>query len=96
MTKLKGSEELVSEALKEYFLNMGYTKVSYDIGDDPPDIYLNLCSEKIAVEITDIDENRLNVRRTITMGYVGFIKKLDLTFKNLGVNSVSISVRNFH
>lgn len=96
MTKLKGSEELVSEALKEYFLNMGYTKVSYDIGDDPPDIYLNLCSEKIAVEITDIDENRLNVRRTITMGYVGFIKKLDLTFKNNIPKNKSIIIDFFH
>ncbi len=96
MATLKGSEKSVSEALKEYFVKQGYIKVSYDIGDDPPDIYLNLCSKKIAVEITDIDENRLNDKRTITMGYVEFIKRLNLTFKNNIPKNKSMIIDFFH
>lgn len=96
MAKLKGSEKVVSEALKEYFLTKGYSEVSYDEGDDPPDIYLTLCSEKIAIEITDIDENRLNEKRTIIMGYKQFIKKLNLTFIPNIPKNTTIIIDFFH
>lgn len=46
---LKPDERFVSESLLKYF---GPEKVEYKEGEDPPDIYLLLNGEKIAVEIT--------------------------------------------
>ena len=56
---LKPDERFVSESLVKYF---GPKKVEYQEGEDPPDIYLLLNGEKIAVEITRLppvsfDEN---------------------------------------
>ena len=80
MAKLKGTEKFVADNLQSYFSKEN-CNVCYEEGDDPPDIYLNIDSKKISVEITDIDSNVLKNRKTIDYGYLKFIVNLD---KELG------------
>lgn len=82
MPDLKGSELLVAESLKAFFLKEECSTVEYREGEDPPDIYLNLDGKSIGVEITDIDENRINGRRTVDAGYLAFLKNLNTEFKD--------------
>ncbi len=80
MAELKGTEKFVAESLQSYFLKKT-SDVSFEEGDDPPDIYLNIDGKKISVEITDIDQNVLKNRKTIDYGYLKFIVNLN---KELG------------
>ena len=80
MAELKGSEKFVAESLQSYFSKKTFD-VSFEEGDDPPDIYLNIDGKKKSVEITDIDQNVLKNRRTIDYGYFKFIVNLN---KELG------------
>ena len=68
MSELKGTEKFVAESLKSYF-SKSFSTVDFEEGDDPPDIYLNIANKKIAVEITDVDQNVLKNRKTIDYGY---------------------------
>lgn len=81
MAELKGSERLVAESLKAFFLKREGTTVDYREGEDPPDIYFNVDEKSIGVEVTDIDENRVNGRRTVDAGYLTFIGNLKMEFK---------------
>lgn len=64
MAQLKGTEQFVSESLQAYF-SKSFDKVFVEEGNDPPDIYLTINARRIAIEITDIDQNVLKGRRTI-------------------------------
>lgn len=95
MAELKGSEKFVADSLKLYFKNKG-SKVSYQDGGDPPDVYFDIDSQKTSVEITNIDENRLNDRRTLNMGYLKFIKNLNKDFASKLNSKKSILIFFFH
>lgn len=82
MAQLKGTEQFVAESLQSYF-SKSSEKVDVEEGDDPPDIYLRLNDRRIAIEITDIDQNVLKDRRTIDNGYLKFIDNLDKEFGSL-------------
>jgi len=75
---LKGNETIVAEVLK---IHLGAS--SYDeVEKDPPDIIMNISGQNISIEITDLDENSLQGRRTIDTGYISFINNLN---KDLGI-----------
>jgi len=95
LAELKGSEKFVADSLKLYFESKG-SKVSYQDGGDPPDIYLDIDSKKTSVEITNIDENRLNDRRTLNMSYLTFIKNLNKEFSPILNSNKSILIFFFH
>jgi len=83
MENLKDTEKFAVDAIKQYFKKKN-KKVLITKGEDPPDIYLELDNQKIAIEITELNENSLNKRETIDMGYIKFIDKLDKKFsKNI-------------
>lgn len=82
MAQLKGTEQFVAESLQTYF-SKSCEKVDVEEGNDPPDIYLTIDGRKIAIEITDIDQNVLKNRRTIDNGYLEFIENLDEEFGSL-------------
>lgn len=77
----KGNEEFVANSIQAYFKEQFEDVCFEKPKPDPPDIYLNIDDKKIAVEITDIDQNVLKNRKTIDYGYLSFIKKID---KELG------------
>lgn len=79
MAQLKGTEQFVAESLQTYFSKLS-ENVFVEEGDDPPDIYLRINDRRIAIEITDIDQNVLKDRRTIDDGYLKFIDNLDNDF----------------
>ena len=95
MSKLKGTEEFVAESLQSYF-SKSFTNVSFEEGDDPPDIYLNINGKKIAVEITDIDQNVLKSRKTIDYGYLKLIDNMDKEFRNLVDDDKKILLFFYH
>jgi hypothetical protein len=82
MAQLKGTEQFVAESLQTYF-SKSFEKVDIEEGNDPPDIYLTINGGRIAIEITDIDQNVLKDRRTIDNGYLKFIDNLDKEFGSL-------------
>jgi hypothetical protein len=82
MSSLKGTEKFVAESLQSYFKKTS-VNVSYEDGSDPPDIYLKINGKKVAVEITDIDQNVLKNRKTIDYGYLNFIDNIDKEFGHL-------------
>jgi hypothetical protein len=47
-------------------------------GEDPPDIYLDLNGCSIAVELTELNENLQDNRKSINMAYQGLISNLDI------------------
>jgi len=93
--KLKGNEEFVAKSLQIYF-NKISKQVKYTEGEDPPDIYLHIDGNKIAVEITDIDENVLQGRKTIDRGYLTFIDNLEKKFKSLVAKDKKLFIIFFH
>jgi len=95
MADLKGSEKFVAESLKLYFEKKGCL-CDYQDGGDPPDIYLSIDSKIKSVEITNIDENRLNDRRTLNMAYLTFLKNLDKEFHSKLSSKKSILIFFFH
>ncbi len=82
MSELKGTEKFVAESLQSYFTK-SFNTVDFEKGDDPPDIYLKIDDKKIAVEITDVDQNVLKNRKTIDYGYLKFIDNIDKEFGHL-------------
>ena len=95
MSDLKGTEKFVAENLKLHFSKL-FTNVSFEEGDDPPDIYLNVDRQKIAVEITDIDQNVLKNRKTIDYGYLNFIDNIDKEFGHLVDKDKKIFIFFYH
>ncbi len=95
MSELKGSEKFVAESLKAYFVKKACL-CSYQDGGDPPDIYLSIDNKIKSVEITNIDENRLNYRRTLDMGYLTFIRNLNKEFATSLNSNKSILIFFFH
>ena len=89
MAQLKGTEKFVAESLQSYFSKTS-NSVNFEEGDDPPDIYLKIDDKKIAVEITDIDQNVLKNRKTIDFGYLKFIDNLEKEF-----NHIVIAIKRF-
>ncbi|MDH4943527.1 hypothetical protein [Sulfurimonas sp. C5] len=77
---LKGSEKFVAKTLEEHFKKSSHS-VCVEEGNDPPDIYLTIDDKKIAVEITDIDQNVLKNAKSINYGYLNLIENLE---KELG------------
>jgi hypothetical protein len=47
-------------------------------GENPPDIYLELNSCRVAVELTELNENRQDNRKSINLAYQGLISSLDI------------------
>jgi len=95
MAKLKGSEKFVADSLKLYF-SQKLTNVSYDEGDDPPDIYLKIDNKKISIEITDINQNVLKENQTIEYAYLEFINNLDKDFGEFIDNDARILIFFYH
>ncbi len=77
MHTLNEIEMYVANSLKNYFKD-----TTYQLGEDPPDIYLHINGKKIAVEITQLDKNVINNERTINAGYLKFIKNLQKDFND--------------
>lgn len=92
---LKGKEIFVAEKLKDYFSN-GFKNISYREGDDPPDIYLQFDMKEIPVEITELDENSVNNRKTVDFGYLKFIDNLDEEIGSLVPNDKRIFISFYH
>jgi hypothetical protein len=82
---LKPDEKFVSESLVKHF---GSDNVTYQEGEDPPDIYLTVNGEKIAVEITRLspvsfDENGgMQNRNTQDTFGVNLCNELDSKLKS--------------
>ena len=89
---LKGSEKFVAEALKKYFGVSSYSEVQ----DDPPDIIMNISGQNVSIEITDLDENSLQGRRTNDSGYNAFINNLNKDMGSLVPKEVRIFIRFCH
>ncbi len=68
---LKGSEQFVAEVLIKHFGLSAY----HEVKSDPPDIIINMTGQNISVEISDLDENSLQGRRTTDYGFIAFIKQ---------------------
>lgn len=82
---LKPDEKFVSDSLVKY---LGSDVVTYQEGEDPPDIYLTINGEKIAVEITRLspvafDENGgMQNRNTQDIFGVNLCNELDSKLKS--------------
>jgi hypothetical protein len=82
---LKPDEKFVSDSLVKYF---GSDTVTYQEGEDPPDIYLTINNEKVAVEITRLspvvfDENGgMQNRNTQDIFGVNLCNELDSKLKS--------------
>jgi len=92
---LKGKELFVAESLKKYYIKE-YTMVSYREGEDPPDIYLSFDDNEVAIEITELDTNVLNNRKTLDMGYIQFIDSLNTSHKKHLPDSVGLLINFYH
>lgn len=89
---LKGNEAIVAEALK---IHLGVS--SYDeVANDPPDIIVNISGQDVSIEITDLDENSLQGRRTIDAGYITFINNLNKKFGTLVPKELRLFISFYH
>jgi hypothetical protein len=95
MAQLKGVENFVAESLETFYLKSS-KEVSFEEGDDPPDIYLYLDSKKIAIEITELDQNVLNNRKTIDYGYLNFIDNLNKEYSDKFDENINLSIMFYH
>ena len=95
MSILKGSENFVAESLETYFKELN-KNVYFEEGEDPPDVYFYIDDTKVSIEITDLDENSLNQRRTIDSGYLSFFNKIDEELGNLIDEGVQCRIIFYH
>lgn len=93
--KLKGTEKFVAESLQSYFAKQS-DSVCFEAGNDPPDIYLKIDERKIAVEITDIDQNVIKDKKTIDYGYLKFIDNINIELGHLIDNDKKLSLFFYH
>jgi len=92
---LKGREKFVADRLVAYYKNQGKV-VDYKEGEDPPDIDLNIDQDEVAVEITELDTNVLNDRKTIDTGYLQFIDSLNQIHMNQLPTGIGIAISFYH
>jgi len=89
------NEIFVSQSLVE-FLKKRQKIVSYSEGEDPPDIYVECGQHKTPVEISIIDENSLNNRNTVAMGYSAQVRQLNDEFSNTQTDGIKIIISIYH
>jgi len=82
MSTLRDNENFVAESLQTYFKKLN-KNVYFEKGEDPPDVCFYIDDTKVSVEITDLDENNLNSRRTVESGYLSFFTKINKEFESL-------------
>ena len=70
---LSDKEVFDAEIIKEYFSVKKYTE-----GEDPPDIYLDYNSHKVAVELTELSSNLYKNQVSVNKAYEGFIKNIGI------------------
>ncbi len=75
---LTDKERFDAEIIKNYFSEK-YNNVSYTEAQDPPDIYLKYDSNKVAIELTELNPNLYKDRVSIDKSYEGFIKNIDIS-----------------
>jgi hypothetical protein len=76
MSKLKKEEVFIAKALESYFSKKG-KEVSYTDGGDPPDIILEFKTEKVGVEIRQLEQNDINNSKTLDNKYENIVKNLN-------------------
>ncbi len=74
---LSDKEVFVSNIIKDEF-SKKYSNVCYTEGEDPPDIYLEYDSKKVAIELTELSPNLQKDRISVDKAYEGFIKNIDI------------------
>jgi hypothetical protein len=74
---LTDKEQFDAEIIKNYF-SKKYSNVEYCTGENPPDIYLEYDSNKVAIELTELSSNIYKNRVSIDKAYEGFIKNIDI------------------
>ncbi len=77
LTDKEQKEQFDAEIIKNYF-SKKYSNVEYCAGEDPPDIYLKYDSNKVAIELTELNLNLYKDRVSIDKSYEGFIKNIDI------------------
>lgn len=78
---LNDKEKFVAEIIKNEF-SIKYANVSYTEGEDPPDIYLEYDSKKVAIELTELSRNLYKGRISVDKAYKGFIKNIKIDIPN--------------
>jgi hypothetical protein len=90
------NEAFVAECLKSFLLKQTQD-VSYVTPElDPPDKIFKIDGQVIAVEITEINLNTQNDRKTIDTGYLRYIDSLDGKFKELVPTDQKVFVTFYH
>lgn len=89
---LKGNEKIVAKVLKKHF---GVSSC-IEVVKDPPDIIMSIDGQSISIEITDLDENSLQGRRTNDSGYIRFINKLNKDMGSLIPSGIRIIINFYH
>jgi hypothetical protein len=89
---LKRNEKIVAEVLKKHFGVSSYDEVD----NDPPDIIMNIANQNVSIEITDLDENSLQGRRTNDSGYIAFINNLNKDMGNLIPKGKRLFISFYH
>jgi hypothetical protein len=74
---LKDREKIAAEIIKDEF-SKNHSNVSYSEGEDPPDIYLEYDSKKVAIELTELSPNLYKDRISVDKAYEGFIKNIKI------------------
>jgi len=74
---LSDKEQFDAKIIKNHF-SQRYDTVQYCTGEDPPDIYLEYDSKKVAIELTELSPNLQNDRVSVDMAYEGFIKNISI------------------
>ncbi len=88
-------EIFVAQSLVDFFKN-SHSNVSYKVGENPPDIYLQFQSKEIPVEISTLDENTLNNRTTLAMGYFALVKEINKQVSGIRSEGLRIIVSIYH
>lgn len=92
---LKGREKFVADSLVTHYREEG-KPVDYREGEDPPDIYLDIDGSIIAVEITEIDTNVINNRKTLDRGYLQFIDSLNKSHIDILPEGIGLLIHFYH
>ncbi len=74
---LSDKEQFDAEIIKNHF-SQKYDTVQYCTGEDPPDIYLEYDSKKVAIELTELHPNLYKNRTTVYNSYKNFIKNIKI------------------
>lgn len=72
---LSEKEKFVAEIIQDKF-SKKQSNVCYTEGEDPPDIYLEFGSNKVAIELTELSPNLYRDRISVDKAYKGFIENI--------------------